>query len=144
MKETSVKTFKLLEDMGGSLIKGDWITVEQTDKDGFLLIRHPHAVLKKPVKVNLDFNKLSEVKVATTNEIDHTTEEERSKLVGYCETDDSYTKYDSRTDKAVCENCGGKFSHWVGFQVESQRTFDYDSAKKKTWPKGKGKREKKK
>lgn len=142
MSENSLKTYKLLEDMGGSLIKGDWITVEQTDKDGFILVRHPHAVLQEPVKVSLDLSKLEEIKVRTTDEMDKTTPKERNELVGYCETDDEYTHYDKSTDKAVCKICGGKFSNWVGFQVESERTFNYSSAIKKTWPKGKGKRKK--
>ena len=54
--------------------------------------------------------------------------EERKKLVGYCEHCDHYTKYNSETDPAKCEKCGGKFSSKQGFQITTQRTF---SPKKK-------------
>lgn len=137
MKRNSVQTYKLLEDMGGSLVKGDWITIEHTDKDGNLLIRHPHAVLKEPIKVTLDFSKLEKVEVLTTDEMDKTTPEERDKLVGFCEDDDEYTHFNASTDEPVCRICGGGFSNWVGFQVESERTFNYATAKKKKRPKGK-------
>lgn len=49
--------------------------------------------------------------------------EERKKLVGYCEGCDHYTKYNSETDLAKCEECGGKFSSKQGFQITTQRTF---------------------
>lgn len=48
---------------------------------------------------------------------------ERKKLVGYCERCDQYTKFNSETDEAKCERCGGKFSHKQGFQITTQRTF---------------------
>lgn len=48
---------------------------------------------------------------------------ERKKLVGYCEPCDTYTKFNSETDKPECENCGGKFSNKQGFQLTTQRTF---------------------
>ena len=48
---------------------------------------------------------------------------ERRKLVGYCEHFDHYTKFVSGEDEAVCEKCGGKFSHKQGFQLTTQRTF---------------------
>lgn len=121
--------------MSGSLVKGDWIGVN--DEGETLLVRHPHVSLFEPIKITIDYSKLEEVKVLTTDEMDKTTSEERSKLVGYCENDDEYTHFDMETDGAVCRICGGKFSNWVGFQIESERTFNYFTAKKKKKPKGK-------
>ena len=45
-------------------------------------------------------------------------------LVGYCEKDNWYTYFNTETDPAACEKCGGKFTHKVGFQLTTQRTFD--------------------
>lgn len=50
-------------------------------------------------------------------------QEERKKLVGYCEHCDHHTKFHVDRDEAKCEKCGGKFSHRVGFQITTQRTF---------------------
>lgn len=132
-----IETYRLLEDMGSSLKLGDWITIEHTVKNRDLLIRHPHVFLKEPIPVKLVYSKLETVNVRTTDEIDSTTQEERNKLVGYCERDDEFTHYDARTDKTVCPKCGDNFSHWQGFQVTTERTFNYTLAKKKKRPKGK-------
>lgn len=48
---------------------------------------------------------------------------ERKKLVGYCESCDHYTKFNSETGPTHCEKCGGKFSSKQGFQITTQRTF---------------------
>lgn len=58
-------------------------------------------------------------------------QEERRKLVGYCERCEHYTKFNSETDPAECEKCGGKFSNRQGFQLTTQRTFVPKKAERK-------------
>lgn len=67
----------------------------------------------------------------TTDEMDHTTPEDRHALVGYCESDQQWYKFIDGEGKRVCPDCGGKFSNRVGFQITSQRTFN-PAAKKMT------------
>ena len=134
-----MKTLKILEPMGPTLQKGDWVGVDFGDGDdkSIYLVRHPHVLIKEPIKVGLDMNKVEVVDVPSTDDMDHTDQDSRNKLVGYCEDDDCYTYYDKRESEEVCEKCGGPFSHWVGFQIESQRTFKQSTAKNKKKPKGK-------
>lgn len=50
----------------------------------------------------------------TTDEIDHTTPEERNKLVGYCETHQEWYKFINDPENPESRNhpgCGAKPSH---------------------------------
>lgn len=67
-----------------------------------------------------------------TEEVDHTTEEERNDLMGFCETDYEWTRFTRGTDAEKCGICGGKFSMLHGFQLTSFRTFDPIKAKKES------------
>jgi hypothetical protein len=71
--------------------------------------------------------------IPTTDQVDHVTAEERWKLMGFCERDEEWWKFDGRPDDARCPKCGNKVSHQVGFQPISQRTFNPElHGKKKT------------
>lgn len=52
-------------------------------------------------------------------------------LVGFCEKDEEWYKFDSLKDPNTCPKCGGKPSHKNGFQITTQRSFD-PAAKKMT------------
>lgn len=54
-----------------------------------------------------------------------------NKLMGFCENDQEWYKYDSETDPNTCPKCGGRPSARVGFQITTQRSFD-PAAKKMT------------
>ncbi len=62
--------------------------------------------------------------VPTTDEMDHTTPEERRKLMGFCEHCEEWWKFEGDASKTACPKCGGKHSNQIGFQIMSQRTFD--------------------
>lgn len=75
--------------------------------------------------------------IPTTDEMDHTTPEERHKLTGMCDTCFLWTPFDNQKDQRVCA-CGGKL---LQSTVRSQRTFDVEWGKKES---AKFKRKKKK
>jgi DNA-directed RNA polymerase subunit RPC12/RpoP len=72
--------------------------------------------------------------VPTTDEMDHTTSEERRKLVAMCDACGEWLHFLRKegsmyaTTGLSCENCGGKSFHGL----ISERTFDVERAKKET------------
>jgi len=66
--------------------------------------------------------------IPTTDEMDHTTAEERPKLIGMCDTCFEWTPFNNLTDKRVCA-CGGKL---LQSTVRSQRTFTVEWGKKES------------
>lgn len=61
----------------------------------------------------------------TTDEMDHTTPEERNALVAFCDNDQEWWKFTRvEGERPSCPICGGKPSAMVGFQIISQRTFN--------------------
>ena len=81
----------------------------------------------------------AEIVVPTTDEMDHTTPEDRGKLVGFCEFCEEWYKFtrnmNPTPEEELCPKCGGKYSHRIGFQLTSQRSFNPLLAKKKKLPK---------
>jgi hypothetical protein len=51
--------------------------------------------------------------------------------MGFCDKDQEWFKFDSDTSDGSCPTCGGKYSHRIGFQLTTQRSFD-PAAKKMT------------
>lgn len=54
-------------------------------------------------------------------------QEERRKLVGFCDKDQEWYKFVDDLDdpdSRLCPHCGGKSSHKIGFQLTTQRTFN--------------------
>lgn len=74
--------------------------------------------------------------IPTTDEMDHTTPEERGKLVGMCAKDGQWNNF-TRGQQYSC-TCG--HHEFVQSSVHSQRTFDKDRAKKETAKYLKGKK----
>lgn len=66
--------------------------------------------------------------IPTTDEMDHTTPEERHKLIGMCDTCFEWTKFDDQKDSRACV-CGGKL---VQSTVRSERSFDAERGKKES------------
>jgi len=60
----------------------------------------------------------------TTDEVDHITPEERKALVGFCDNDEEWWKFDCPIDDARCPKCNAKPSKHNGFQIMTQRTFN--------------------
>jgi hypothetical protein len=54
-----------------------------------------------------------------------------SLLMGFCEKDQQWYKFDKDTQPNTCPSCGNTPSSKVGFQVTTQRSFD-PAAKKLT------------
>lgn len=77
--------------------------------------------------------------IPTTDEMDHTTPEERNKLVGFCEHCEEWWNFvkdmTPTAKEAACPKCGTTPSHRIGFQITSQRSFNPILAKKKKLPK---------
>lgn len=69
--------------------------------------------------------------VPTTDEMDHTTPEERNALRGYCEEDERWFDFTRGVHKEHCPICKGPFSQEQGFQITSQRTPMTKEKKKK-------------
>jgi hypothetical protein len=66
--------------------------------------------------------------IPTTDEMDHTTPEERNALVGACGTCGEWTKFDNRKPQPKCQ-CGGDL---LQSSIHTQRTFDIERGKKET------------
>lgn len=64
----------------------------------------------------------------TTDEMDHTTPEDRNKLVAFCNHCEEWWHFvrdmNPTPEEEVCPTCGGKPSNQVGFQLMSERTFN--------------------
>lgn len=69
--------------------------------------------------------------VPTTDDMDHTTPEERNSLVGYCETHEEWFHFIRGVHHERCPKCKSRFSTRNGFQLISERTFDEAKMKKK-------------
>lgn len=67
--------------------------------------------------------------IPTTDEMDHTTAEERPKLIGMCDTCFEWTPFNDLTDERVCKNKDGKL---LQSTVRSQRSFDAEWGKKES------------
>lgn len=67
--------------------------------------------------------------IPTTDEMDHTTAEERPKLIGMCDTCFEWTAFNDLTDKRVCSKGDGNL---LQSTVRSQRTWNAEWAKKET------------
>ena len=79
--------------------------------------------------------------IPTTDQIDHTTPEERNKLMGFCETCEEWWQFTREPDKPeLCPICGNWPSQQVGFQIMSQRTYNPDLHGKKKLKNKNGKR----
>lgn len=61
--------------------------------------------------------------VPTTDEMDSITADERMNLVGYCESCVRWTHFMISIEEGRCE-CGSKFSHQIGKQITTQRTWN--------------------
>lgn len=62
--------------------------------------------------------------IITTDEMDHITPEERTKLMAYCENDESWWKFEGSPEETFCPTCQNKPSKQIGFQPMTQRTFN--------------------
>lgn len=72
-------------------------------------------------------------KVRTTDQVDHITPEERKALMGFCDKDEEWWRFDCPIPEARCPICGALPSKQIGFQILTQRSFDPSlHGKKKT------------
>lgn len=62
-----------------------------------------------------------QMKAPTADELDHTTPEERYRLIGQCSQCGEWTAYDKRTDDPVCYNDSNRLEMR---SIHSERTFN--------------------
>ena len=53
-------------------------------------------------------------------------------VVGFCDKCLKYFEFDYNKENKKCPTCNGDYSKKNGFQITSQRTFDYKKYYKKT------------
>lgn len=59
----------------------------------------------------------------STDQMEIIEQEERRKLVAFCDKDEEWWKFEIPIDETRCPKCGSLPSKKIGFQVITQRTF---------------------